>query len=70
MSKLALLLEIRILRYSFSYILPSTKIELHGFCDTSVQSYADVINNEYVDDRTIDVSSEQCSNRVKYIQKL
>ena len=28
------------------------------------------INNEYVDDRTIDVSSEQCSNRVKYIQKL
>ena len=39
MSKLALLLEIRILRYLFSNILPSTKIELHGFCNSSMQSY-------------------------------
>ena len=28
------------------------------------------INNEYIDDTTFDISSEQCSNRVKYIQKL
>ena len=28
------------------------------------------INKEYIDDTTIDISSEQCSNRVKYIQKL
>ena len=39
MSKLALLLEIRILRYLFSNILPSAKIELHGFCNSSMQSY-------------------------------
>ena len=28
------------------------------------------INNEYIDDTTFDISSEQCSNRVKCIQKL
>ena len=42
LSKLALLLEIRIPRYLFSGILPSTKIELNGFCDSSTQSYAAV----------------------------
>ena len=59
MSKLALLLEIRILRYSFSYILPSTKIELHGFCDTSVQSYAVVC---YI--RVFDSSSQRYKCRI------
>ena len=28
------------------------------------------INNEYIDDATLDISSEQCSNCVKYIKKL
>ena len=28
------------------------------------------INNEYIDDTAFDISSEQFSNRVKYIQKL
>ena len=42
LNKLALLLEIRILRYLFSDILASTKVELQGFCDSSKQSYAAV----------------------------
>ena len=42
LNKLALLLEIRVPRYSFNDILPSTKIELHGFCDSLTQSYATV----------------------------
>ena len=28
------------------------------------------INNKYIDGATFDISSEQCSNGVKYIQKL
>ena len=42
LNKLALLLEIRVPRYLFNDILPSTKIELHGFCNSSTQSYAAV----------------------------
>ena len=34
LNKLDLLLEIRISRYLLSDILPSTKTELHGFCDS------------------------------------
>ena len=28
------------------------------------------INNEYIDDKTFDISSDKCSNRLKYTQKL
>ena len=42
LGKLALLLEICIPRYLYSDILPSTKIELHGLCDSATQSYAAV----------------------------
>ena len=57
MSKLALLLEIRILLYLFSNILPSTKIELHGFCDSSTQSYVCYI-------RVFDSSSQRYKCRI------
>ena len=53
LKELALLLEIRIPRYLFSEILPSTYIELHGFCDSLTQSYAAVC---YI--RVFDSSSE------------
>ena len=42
LNKIALLLEIHISRCLFSDILPSTKIELHRFCDSSTQPYAAV----------------------------
>ena len=32
-------------------------------------TYISTINNEYIDDTTFDISSEQCSNCVKFIQK-
>ena len=54
LSKLALLLEIRIPRYLFSDILPSKKTELHGFCDSSTQSYIAVC---YI--RVFDSSSQR-----------
>ena len=59
LNNLALLLEIRIPRYSFSDILPSTKIELHGFCDSSTQSYAAVC---YI--RVFDSLSERYKCRI------
>ena len=59
MSKLALLLEIRIPRYLFSDILGSTKVELQGFCDSSTQSYAAV---SYV--RVFDSSSQRYKCRI------
>ena len=54
LKELALLLEIRIPRYLFSDILPSKKTELHGFCDSSTQSYIAVC---YI--RVFDSSSQR-----------
>ena len=59
LSKLALLLEIRIPRDLFSDILGSTKVELQGFCDSSTQSYAAV---SYV--RVFDSSSQRYKCRI------
>ena len=58
-NKLALLLEIRIPRYLFSEILPSTKFVLHGFCDSLTQSYAAVC---YI--RVFDSSSQRYKCRI------
>ena len=59
LKELALLLEIRIPRYLFSDILPSTYIELRGFCDSLTQSYAAVC---YF--RVFDSSSESYKCRI------
>ena len=59
LSKLALLLEILLLRYLFSDILASTKVELQGFYDSSTQSYAAVY---YI--RVFDSSSSRYKCRI------
>ena len=56
---------------------PLTFITTEEVCEPLTSSHLiygkqliSAINNEYIDDTTFDISSEQCSNRVKYIQKL
>ena len=56
---------------------PLTFITTEEVCEPLTPSYLiygerliSAINNEYIDDTAFDISSEQCSNRVKYIQKL
>ena len=56
---------------------PLTFITREEVCEPFTPSYlvygkrlVSAIDKEYIDDTAFDISSEQCSNRVKYIQKL